>query len=125
MKKYNIFGFNRASSRDYGKYRHCTVHEGARLIQSIDFPDMLLCPQCGTHYPSSLTATDVQITAKFIPRINDKVKPILSGEIRSKHHYDSLGNPINEEDADIMSDMKAGRKIIYYREDKVDRRRRV
>jgi hypothetical protein len=119
MKKYNVFGFDRRESKDWGAYRHCTIHQGARLIPSIDFPDMLLCPKCGTHYPSNLTSADVNIASKFTP-INQKVRQriLFTGRAKTRTRYDDFGNIINPNDVDAMNDIKEGRKIRYYNEKK-------
>src|SRR5574341_1664372 len=119
MKKYNMFGFSRTQSKDWGLYRHCTIHQGARLIPSIDFPDMLLCPQCGQHYPSNLTSADVNIASKFTPasmRSNQKL--LFTGRGKLKPKYDDFGNEINPDDIDAMRDISEGRRIRYYHEKK-------
>jgi hypothetical protein len=104
---------------NYGQFRHCTIHAGARLIPSIDFPDQLLCTQCGTLYPSDLTMADTQITAKFTPRrLNETKVNIVTGNKRQKKRFDDFGNEINLKDSDIMRDIAEGRKIRYYNENK-------
>lgn len=119
MKKYNIFGFDKAGGANYGQFRHCTIHAGSRLIPSIDFPDMLLCTQCGTLYPYDYTLADTQITSKFTPRErNQRQKNILTGQIIKRRLTDEHGNEINISDKDIMRDIKEGRKIRYYHEEK-------
>lgn len=119
MKKYNIFGFDKGKDLNYGLYRHCTYHAGSRLIPSIDFPDMLLCTQCGSLYPYDYTLADTQITSKFTPRsTSNRPVNILTGQIIKRRFEDAHGNPINISDKDIMNDIKEGRKIMYYKEQK-------
>ena len=112
--KFNLIGFSNTTEK--GEYKHCVIHKGTRLIQKIESPDMLWCPQCGSSY----NVNDANIEQKIIP----KFKAVNSGTRiispkKKKRYYDTMGHEINPDDKDIMENVMRGDKIISYREDKI------
>ena len=111
MTKFNLIGFN--FPKDRIEYKHCVIHEGSRLIQSIEDPTLLLCPECGTNYLEKDTASDETIHSMFGPTGS---KPTIIQAKKVKKYYDDSGNEITDET--LIGDIKRGAHVISYHEQK-------
>ena len=110
MGKFNLIGFNFLKG-EVTQYKHCVIHEGSRLIQSIEDPTVLLCPECGTNYLAQDTASDERINSMFGPGSNQT--KIIQGK-KQKKYYDDSGNEITDET--LIQDVKRGAHVISYQE---------
>ena len=115
-RKFNLIGFDRIQL-DTKQYRHCSIHPYKRLIESKD-PTLLFCPECGSEYPLKDTIKQQDIQTDVPPSNSNQTK-IISAK-RKRKHYDNFGTLIPDDDLDALHDMQGGRRIIYYREDKVE-----
>jgi hypothetical protein len=109
--KFNIIGFN--STVNY-ENKHCVIHPGTRLVQKLDEPDLLWCPQCGTSYSDKEAGTDEKIKSRFGP--NNQTR-IIRPKVKKKY-YDSQGTEIN--DPDLIQEIQRGAHVISYQEFKTE-----
>ena len=118
-KRFNLIGFSFSnSSNSYEDHKHCSIHNGSRLLKDEQDPDLWFCPQCGTRYKISETVEDQDIQSNLSPT-NSNVTKIISGKKKTKKHYDSFGALIPE-DPDMQNLIARGYKIISYHEQKSD-----
>ena len=113
-RDFNLIGFN--FSPDITRWRHCSIHEGTRLIKDAKDPDLLLCPECGLSYQTRDTQIDQTIQSKFKPQGQTS---IIQGKPKKKY-VSEAGDVIPADDFDAIADLASGKKIVYYREDKVE-----
>ncbi len=59
-----------------------------------------------------------------IPATDSLTTRIITPKKKTKH-YDSFGALIPQDDLDIQNDLAAGRKIVYYHEDKVEEKKEL
>lgn len=45
---------------------------------------------------------------------------IISTQTKITRYFDSAGNPIPKDDKDCLNDMTAGRRVVFYHEQKAD-----
>ena len=105
--KFNIIGFSNTVNKEN---KHCVIHPGTRLVQKLDDPDLLWCPQCGTSYSDKEAGTDEKIKSRFGPNQQTRIvspKPI-------KKYYDQSGNLIN--DPDLIQEVERGAHVVSYQE---------
>lgn len=116
MVKFNLIGFNR-NTIDTKEYRHCSIHKYKRLLPHKTDQDLLFCPECGSEFPVKIEdSTIVQNIESNLP--TNSCPKIITAKPKRKF-YDSFANLIPEDDLDAIRDMQAGRRIVYYKEDKV------
>lgn len=104
--KFNIIGFSNSPST---AHRHCVHHPGTRLVQSLEDPDTMLCPDCGISYLPKDTAPDEAYQSKFGPQQSKIISPK-----KQKKYYDKAGNEIN--DPDLIQEIQRGANVVHYSE---------
>lgn len=104
--KFNIIGF---SSTPPTKYRHCVIHPGRRLVQDLQDPDKLFCPECGTPYLPNDTSAEEEYRSKFGPQQTR----IVTAK-KKKKYYAKDGNEIT--DPDLIAEVERGANVISYHE---------
>ena len=104
--KFNIIGFSNSNPKEY---KHCVIHAGSRLIQSIEDPDKLFCPQCGMSYLPKDSVPEDQYVSRFGPQQTR----IITAK-KQKKYYDKSGNEIT--DPDLIQEIMRGANVIHYRE---------
>ena len=104
--KFNIIGFNNNPTI---RHRQCVYHPGVSLIQSLEDPNKLFCPSCGSSYlPSDTSPDDV-----YKSRFGTQQTKIISPRKQNKY-YDKQGNEIN--DPDLIADIQRGATVVSYQE---------
>ena len=116
-RKFNLIGFERIQI-DTKQYRHCSIHPYKRLIEHKTDQNLLFCPECGSTFPLKDTVKEQDIQTD-VPASNSNTTKIISARNKRKY-YDSFANLIPDDDLDALHDMQGGRRIVYYREDKVE-----
>jgi hypothetical protein len=118
--RFNLFGFNftRYSTIPPEKWKHCTIHQGTRLISKLDEPGVLWCPLCGTTYLPKDTTTDERIKPK-----HTKQQTKIVQAKKQKKYFDDKGNEINDEL--LLKDIANGANVISYHEQKSGKERYV
>jgi hypothetical protein len=117
-KRFNLIGFN-FSYVDTATYRKCSIHPYRRLKVSKTDPNVLFCPECGSEWPLNIKDTITEQGVKSdIPAGTDSGTKIVQAK-KKKRFLDSMGNSIPADDKDALQDMSGGKRIVYYREDKV------
>lgn len=106
FKGFNIIGF---SSIPPTKYRHCVFHPARRLIQDLQDPDKLFCPECGNSFLPNETTPEGTYQSKFGPQQSK----IITAK-KKKKYYDKQGNEIN--DPDLIQEIEQGANVISYKE---------
>ena len=104
--RFNIIGFSNTNPK---QYKHCVIHSHIRLVQSIEDPDKLFCPSCGTSYLPKDSAPDDVYQSRFGPQQTRIITPK-----KQKRYYDKQGNEITDET--LIQDIQNGANVIHYRE---------
>jgi hypothetical protein len=118
-KRFNLIGFDRYKI-DNKTYRHCSIHPYKRLLASKTDPDLLFCPECGSEYPVNDTIKEQDVLTDVPPSGNSNSGTKIISARKKRKYYDSFGALIPDDDFDALHDMQGGRRIVYYREDKVN-----
>lgn len=121
MGRFNIIGFfDDYTNWDPSKFRHCSIHLYRRLRVSKTDSSMLECSECGSQWPLNIKDTITeQGVQSDIPAGTDSTPKIVQPR-KKKKLRDSLGNEIPADDKDAIQDMSGGKRIVYYRDDKVE-----
>jgi len=120
-KQFNLIGFNfnDYNYEDPSKFRHCTIHPYRRLVPAKD-QDFLICCECGSEFPLNVNDTITEQGIKFdIPAGTNSGPKIVQAK-RKKRLFSESGDPIPKDDLDAIHDMQSGRRIVNYREDKME-----
>ena len=111
-KKINVFGFRKTVLGDPNLYYHCMSHKYARLLNIKNEIGVWQCPECGVRYLESDLVHKTKLQSK-----RSKNRKSMVGSLKTpKKLYDSIGNPINTNDKDIMSDIAQGKTVKEYKE---------
>jgi hypothetical protein len=124
MGRFNLIGFNFPHSSTWHPKKTCPWHHVTLIPKQNDKGEyetgFLVCTQCGSTFAEHTNEAPTEDTLHLKYK---KTKPQIISARKKKKYYDQQGNKINPEDKEIMQDIASGKKVISYREEKLDKKK--